>query len=197
MKKYSILSLLLIILFMSSCKYIFNYPRVIKRTDEVKNIKTIHFKNTYYPRERRSPLHKVSKHFYKEIRPNGTSTFFVYDVLELKLSASIISDTVYLITDDEIFPIKIQKQKIYTRTERTENTSTILDADSTEHTVVTGYDVQNWQIEKIKYQLHTPEIEAIKNARKVKFRYYSEPDMITVCIKDLYLIKLKQLIKKN
>ncbi len=191
------LYLLLIILLLPSCMLI-TYSPIIKKTDKVKNIRTVRLKlNFLNAKEWRSPLVTSSKHFYKEISQGGNSSYFVYDILELKELSSTINDTIFLIIDEHIFPIKVQERQTYGKTIKRTKTDNILTSDSTTTTVITGYREENRMVEKIKYQLGNKEIEAIKNAKKLKFRYYSEPEMITIKISHLNLMRIKRFISKD
>lgn len=89
---------------------------------------------------------------------------------------------------------KVEKLEIFAKMEKTPITEDLETSDSTKTTVITGYNEEYKQIQKIKYQLYEKEIMAIKKCQNLKFRYYSEPEMITIKMKAKYLKKLKQFI---
>ena len=195
MKKISIILSVFLMMF-SSCMFI-NYSRIEVRNDEIKKIRTVHLRGNHFKTiERRSPLESNSKHFYKATNQNGVTNYYVYEILKFNLTSLPINDTIYLITDTEILPIKTQKLEIFAKMERTPIKEDIEESDSTTTSVITGYNEEYKQIQKIKYQLHDKEIEAIKNTESLKFRYYSEPEMITIKINRISLNKIQRFIYK-
>ena len=181
-------------MFFSSCTML-NYSRIEIRNDEIKKEKNVHLKGWHNRTvEWSTPLNSLSRHFYKKTNQKGVSEYYVYEVLKFNITSMPINDTIYLIADNEILPVRVEKLEIFAKMERTPINEDIETSDSTKTTVITGYNEEYKQIQKIKYQLHEKEIRAIKNCKNLKFRYYSEPEMMTIILRAKHLKKLKQFI---
>lgn len=163
--------------------------------DAVKSTKRL-TKNFYYyrPLEKRTPLYSVKQTILKEIKPEEEITYTVFDNLRMSPQAHNLENQMFLILGNEIIPIDIKEIQIENSSNITEETGTILAADSTTVSVVTGYSQQNSKHYKISYQLTTDIIGKISRADEVLFRYYCGPNMITTALRESKLNRLKEMI---
>lgn len=182
-------------LLLQGCCMNFHSKRIIVENDIVKSTKRIK-KNFYFndALEKNSPLLSIKKTVLKEIKENQDTSFTVYDFINLSQNSFPLEDDIYLIMDEEIFPLKIAYKECLNRSEIVEETESILTADSTNVTVTTGYSNQTYKRIKIKYALPVEATYKILDCEKLLFRYYSEPSMISVKLNNRQLRKLKQII---
>lgn len=151
---------------------------------------TLDFKD----RNRRSPVLFVKKTFVKETNADQTVTLKVYDVLTLSASGFNLEDRVFLIVDEEIFPITLQAKELEHTTRLYEDRDNVKTSDTTSVSVVTGFSTNNLKITRLNYSLPAEIATKIQEANSVVFRYYAGPGMITIPIKNHKLNKLKKLM---
>lgn len=173
---------------------LYEQDQVYVEEDQVKSSKRIHRQFNYYRAlERNSPLTTVKQTILKVINESNTN-YFVYDRVTLRSGSYNISNDVYIIVDNQVFPLNITKNEFEHKRNIDEDTKNILAADSTHITVVTGYTEYNYNIYKLEYTLSPEIIEKLKDANEVNFRYYSGPHMITTRLSNYYLDRLKELL---
>ncbi len=186
------------LLLLQGCCMNFHSKRIIVENDIVKSTKRIK-KNFYFndALERNSPLLSMKKTVLKEIKENQDTIYMVYDFINLSQNSFPLEDDIYLIMDEKIFPLKVEYRESENRSEIVEKTESILTADSTNVTVTTGYSNQTYKRIKIKYVLPINVTHKILETKDLLFRYYSEPNMISVKFNNRQLQKLKQIIHTN
>lgn len=99
-----------------------------------------------------------------------------------------------MIIDSSVFPLDVLHIEKLNRTSISEDTETILTADSTEITVVTGYTQYYRRIVKLRYELNQEIVERIEDSYEVNLRYYVGPRMITIKLGRKNLKMLKKLM---
>ncbi|MDA3866771.1 MAG: hypothetical protein PF489_08500 [Salinivirgaceae bacterium] len=127
----------------------------------------------------------------------GDTICSIYDILIMRSLSYRLQNKVFLIVDNEAYPMKIEQKeyensKIIKPIEEEVKTS-----DSTSMSVVTGYSENNRKATRFKYSLSNELIEKIKSTEQVLFRYYAGPDMITVTLKGRKLKKMKQILSEK
>ncbi|MBK6265484.1 hypothetical protein JKA74_10585 [Marivirga sp. S37H4] len=148
--------------------------------DEVKGV--TRFKKTlfyYFSEERNSSFIKNEQQIFKEISP-FQDQYNVYDYLHLDDRLNHIENTIYFIIDQQIYPIEINFQSTKNLSEIAKDEEDILLADSTKMSVITDYEIKNYAVISIHYQLEKEIITKISYAKDVKIRYYTPPEMITL-----------------
>lgn len=169
--------------------------RIIVEHDTVKSSKRLK-KEFYYRRalEKDSPFFSAKQTIIKEIKSDNEITYTVYDILSMSTSSYNLEDTMYLILGDEVIPINIDYQKTENSSRISEDTGSILAADSSKVSVVTGYTQYKWKNIQISYKLSSEIINKISNSDEVNLRYYSGPNMITIRMNYYDLKRLKKMI---
>ena len=170
--------------------------KIYETNDLVYSSKRMELKLEYNKEERKSPLISMKQSIVKEISDKETS-YHVYDVLILTSYSYKLDDKVFLIIDDEVFPMSIESKEFANSREVSEKTEDIMTSDSTTMSVVTGYSEYNRKITRFSYCLPEHVISKIKSSNQILFRYYAGPDMITVQLQKRKLDKLKELINRS
>ena len=170
--------------------------KIFVENDIVFSTKRIELKLTYRDHDRRSPITYAEQSFIKEIS-NNVTTYKVYDILILTSLSYQVEDKVFIIIDNEVFAMVIDKKERENTKDIDEKKEDIATSDSTSISVVTGYSENNRKITRFSYRIPEKVIEKVKNTDNVLFRYYSGPNMLTLTLDGKKLKKLKQLIDKN
>ncbi len=168
--------------------------KIYEEKDVVYSTKRLELKLSYRRFERKSPIYYMEQSIIKEIASNNEAIYKVYDVLTLTSSSFKIEDKVFLIIDDEVFPMLLDFKEYENTKEISENTKNIMTSDSTNISVVTGYSINNRKITRFSYKLTDKVIEKLQKSDEVLFRYYSGPSMLTIPLRGKKINKLKQLI---
>lgn len=170
--------------------------RIYEKSDIVYATKRIELKLEYHWHDRRSPITYAEQSIIKEISDKGT-IYKVYDAIVLPSLSYQLEDKVFIIIDNEVFAMEIEKKECENTKELKEKKEDIATSDSTSISVVTGYSENNRKITKFSYRLPEEVIEKIKNSEQVLFRYYSGPDMLTLTLENNKLKKLKELVYRK
>jgi hypothetical protein len=169
--------------------------KIIEENDIVYSNKKITLKYYCKDQSKESPLQYVEQSIVKEIQLNNATTYKVYDILTLTSSSFMLQNRVFLILDNEIYPMTLENIENENSKSITENRSNILNSDST--SVVTEYSENNKKVTRFGYKLSDEIINKIKISNQVQFRYYSGPSMLTIKLNEKNLRKLKFLIDKT
>lgn len=180
----------LILISCSTASKIFQEHDIVYATQRFK----LTFESKNYPM--RSPIIYTKQDIIKEITENEI-TYTLYDRLTARSASFNIEDKVFMVVNDEVFPLTIKNKEYENSKELNENTAEILTSDSTKLSVVTGYSENNRKHTRFCYKLSDEVISKIKTSNEVLFRYYAGPSMITTTIKKRRLEKLKKLIEKQ
>ncbi len=178
----------------SSC---FFTPKILIEDDIVYSTKRIELNYLCKDKDRRSPLLYLEQSIIKEIKTNKETTIKVYDVLSLTSSGFKLDDKVFMIVDNNVYPMTIDNIEYEQSKSISENSEDIITSDSTSISVVTGYSENSKKITRFSYKLSDEIINKIKNSNQVLFRYYAGPSMMTIKLKDRYLSELKELIDQE
>ena len=128
--------------------------------------------------EKRTPFVSLEQTFIKKLEEQPS--YSVYDILKLESESFSVRGPVILMTDGEIFELTLVRKESESTHNVSETLDTIQSIDSTSVSVVTGYSYESLRIEKLKYYLEKEHVEAILSSAQIRFRYYSEPDWMTV-----------------
>ncbi|AWW28810.1 hypothetical protein DN752_00935 [Echinicola strongylocentroti] len=184
----------LILLSITGCSWYVNTQMIVEH-DEVKSSTRVKRDFIYKDAlEKASPLYYARQTILKETKAHEPSNYTVFEVLNLHSNAYSVDKQAYLLIDSAVYPIMIEAMESENTSSIEEDTDDILAADSTEVSIVTGYTQLNSRKFKLTYSLAPSIIEHLKEARDVKFRYYSGPDMITLKMSNGDVRKLKKLI---
>lgn len=144
------------------------------------------------------PYYRQTLTFVKESTHKNTVSYVLYDAIKLlESSFDIDTEKMYLIVDNEVFPMTNSYEKQYNNRSIHKNTQEVMQADSTKISVVTGYDEVTKKVYQMTHSLSSEMIRCIENARIVILRYSAGPDLINSEIEGRDLKHLKQLITKD
>ncbi|MFZ2338751.1 MAG: hypothetical protein WAW07_03385 [Bacteroidales bacterium] len=186
-----IAGLTLIYITFQSCS---TFNKVYSETDIVYS--SLRFELKYYvkDRDRRSPLFCFTQSIIKEINSQDEISYYAYDVLSLSGSSFKPDEKVFLLIDNEAYPMVIDKMELENVRSISENTGNISTSDSTSVSVITGYSEDNRKITRFRYKIPASTMAKIKESDQFSLRYYSGPSMITVKPKNKSIRMIKQLI---
>lgn len=190
-KQFLFIGYFLFLLLLQSC---FIFSSVVVENDVVYSSKRIKTEFDYlYSQEKESPLIKLNQKIIKEIS-NSDSNYTAYDLIELKNNSFKLDNKVFIIVDNEPFSVSVVNYDAEFVSSFLEERKDIMTADSTEVSVITGYNKNQSREYRISYGIDNEIIQKIKTAQTVMLRYYAGPDMITIKIKGYNLKKMKKLI---
>lgn len=186
-----IAGLTLIYITFQSCS---TFNKVYSENDIVYS--SLRFELKYYvkDRDRRSPLFYFTQSIIKEINSQDEISYYAYDVLSLSGSSFKLDEKVFLLIDNEAYPMVIDKMELENVRSISENTGNISTSDSTSVSVITGYSEDNRKITRFRYKIPAATMAKIKESNLFSLRYYSGPSMITVKPKNKSIGMIKQLI---
>lgn len=188
---FGIAGLTLICITFQSC---FTFNRIYSENDVVYSSRRFELKYYVKDRDRRSPLYYFTQSIIKEINPQDEISYYAYDVLSLSGSSFKLDEKVFLLIDNEAYPMAVDKIELENVRSISENTGNISTSDSTSVSVVTGYSEDNRKIARFRYKIPAATMAKIKESDKFLLRYYSGPSMITVKPKNKSIRMIKQLI---
>ena len=180
-----------------SCTGLLPAPTVVEY-DEISHISRIK-QDILYRRalERQSPLSSVRQTFLKERYPEGKSSWKVFDILTMSPNSYNLEPTVHLIVDGAVFRLSVDTKESDRSVSISEETETILTADSTEVDVITGYTESITRKHRISYTLNALIIQRIGVCQEVRFRYYAGPDMTTTRLNGWDLHRLQKIMART
>jgi len=196
MKKLKLISQLtvcsaLAILTMSSCAW----NRIEIQHDKVKSLDRVKAQyNFFQTEERRSPMQCINQSILKQINTQNKATYTFYDAVNLNHSNYQLEDTIYLFIGKEVFPLPVSFQRNNAITSLTENTRTILTADSTRVPILTGLALNNKNLYHLSYEVPANVMQKILSEDEIMYRYYFGHEMVTARLKGMNLKKLKRVI---
>jgi hypothetical protein len=194
-KKSNVLLILIFsCLFLQGCALLGG--RVTTEDDIVYASKRIKWEYVYNNLGHISPLLNVDQSIVKETDADKRTSYTVYDIVSLSDGSFALENKVFMIVDNDVFPMEIETKELEHAKTFEEKRSNILKADSTKVSVVTSYSEKNKTIVKFKYTLNENIMTRLQVAERVLFRYYAGPDMITVELKGFALEKLKKAMAK-
>lgn len=178
MKKIPIIiCLLLTICTLQSCGL---FSNVINEQDEVNGTSRNRSEFEYRTaREWASPLIRINQTILKETGATGKIKVRIFDRIQLQANSFSLEKRVYLIIDGKPYPAQVDDMEFEHLTNFQEKRKDVLTADSSKVSVVTGYDRSESNQYKLTYTINPETIEKIKTCEKLRFRYYTGPDMIT------------------
>lgn len=185
---------LVLSLTLASCRI---QQRVIEENDIVYGSKRITLTLMYHNTDWRSPLYYMQQSIVKEIRADQQASYHIYDVLYLTNSSFKLEDKAFIIVDNDPFPVVIDHKELENTKELIPQKADVMTSDSTTMSVITGYSENNQKITRFSYALPAEAALKIDQAKKVSFRYYAGPSMITVSLQSGQLNKFKQLIHRD
>ena len=178
---------------MHSCS--FRLKRVFVENDSTQSLKRVRAE-LYHTRdqERRTPFYSSVQTILKEDSAGLATRYKVYDVLRLNPNAFNLNDTIYVLVDGKSTPLTIESMQVENFSHLSEDTETMLTADSSKVSVITGYKQHQVKVFKISYELCAEVIEKIKQAEDIRFRYYAGPNMITLRVRGRNMNTLQKVI---
>ena len=194
MKKIYLPFVLMILLpvFINSCAFS-HYDRLTTHYDQIKKEKRINLKMFFLRTEERyTSFYSSEKNFLKVINAAGQISYRVYDQLNLSPNSFPLSDTIFLIVDDQAYPVKIGHQETETFHRTETQSDQIMNADSTTVTVISSIQGREYKNIQFQYTLNQQEINAFQNAKTAAFLYYANPEIFTLKIPGHTLRKLKK-----
>lgn len=186
--------LLIFSLLLSSCSVT---NTIIEENDIVNSSKRFELKFLYRNYSIKSPLNYMEQSIVKEIASNGEIAYTVYDILSLMSLSYNLDAKVYLIIDNDVFPMVIEKMENENTKGISESRQDITTSDSTSMSVVTGYSENNIKVTRFTYKLNDEVVKKILASNQILFRYYSGPSMITLTLDKQKLKKFKELMARQ
>ncbi|WP_157501488.1 hypothetical protein [Echinicola vietnamensis] len=194
LQKLTPLILIVLLSLLTGCAWFIKNPMVVEH-DEVKDQSRVR-RNFIYKdaEEKASPFYHAKQTILKETHSAGSPVYSSYDVISMSANSYPMEKEIYLLIDQTIYPISVESITAENKTHIQEDTDDIMAIDSTEVTIVTGYNQYNSIKYKLHYSLSSEIIHHISTAEKVRFRYYAGPEMITLKMTNGNIRKLKKLI---
>lgn len=169
---------------------------IIDENDIVYSTRRIKLRYICKDINKNSPLQHLEQTVVKEIKGNNETSYKIYDVLVLTSNSFKMEDKVFLIIDNEVYPLTIYGKEYENTKSITEDKKNVLTSDSTKISVVTGYSEDNTKITRFSYEITEEMISKIKKSNNVIFQYYTGPSMLSVKLWAYNLKMFKQLIDK-
>ena len=156
--------------------------------DDIKNTRRV-FRTTYFGMndEIFGPFLSLEKLVAKEVRSDGFS-IMIYDKMRLSEGSYPLENYVYIAADDAKFEVPFLFQESRTDMEFEPNSKDAQHPHGKRECI---------QMQKMNYALTAAQVEAIVNAKQVRFRYYSGVQMITVKLEGRHLRKFKEIFAAN
>jgi hypothetical protein len=158
--------------------------------DPAKQAKRYRIEQSYLGKVSNYALITVNQTILKEIFPNGSAVYTVYDLMYLKSFPFQVNDTVFYIVDNKAFacPVKnANPDKIrWERSKPSDLNPNIIDTKVTEN--------ENY---KMEYHLSDKLVESVREAKNISFQYYTGPDIITVKLSQADLNRFKRLVNQD
>lgn len=192
--KYLSFSLFFVIVFLSlsACA-----PSLYTETDRVTNTRYVKCEMYFRNNNFREPQYSQQVIVAKETKRNQEPIYTWYDALTLSVqNFDIDMDNIFLIIDNEIFPVKSTYVKRQGEQRINENKTDVMQSDSTKISVVTGYDVVQKNIYQMTHPVSSDVMNRILDANEVIIRYTAGAQFINSEIKGKNLKNLKKLIIK-
>jgi len=171
--------------------------RIYSDIDIVTATKRFELKYNCRDHDRRSPLQYFTQYIIKEVNAENEISYTAWDVLTLPGNSFRPDEKVFLIVNNEVFPMKIKRMEVEDIKSISENTGSIATSDSTSVPVVTGYSENNRKVVRFCYIIPPETMEKIREADRFSLQYYSGPSMITVKPKMRSISRLKDLTERN
>ncbi len=178
----------------SSCSHF--TKSLYEETDKVMKSNRVMYESSFKANKRYEQIYWQKLLFQKETDRYQNVKYTLYDVVSVPLESYNLKDTMYIVVDKDIIPIKITFNEQFNSRKINEHNEEILQSDSTKKTVVTGYDMVNLKTFQMTHTLNKELIDKLRNARELNLRYYAGPKNITSEIKGGKLRKIKQWIEK-
>lgn len=193
MKKILLFTMLLYVL--SSCSSI---PSLYTETDKVTGTRYVKCEMFLTDNDFREPGYSQKLIISKELKPNQEPQYIWYDVVTLSVrNFDLDVDDIYLLIDDEVFPLKNTYEKQKGERKVNEQTQDVMRSDSTKVSVVTGYDVVEKNVYQMKHPVSAEVMDKILDAQQVILRYSVGAQFINSEIRLKDLDNLKKLIATN
>lgn len=183
------------LIMLQGCSYT---NRITEVNDMVYSSKRIEWRTIYRDYNRKSPLLFVEQSVIKEIKNDKSLSYQVFDILNLSGSSFRVEDKVFVIVDNEVFPMLIENKE-YDNVTNIDDMEDIVTDDSSGISVVADFSElssTNRKIARFSYELTGEIIDKIYNSEQVAFQYYSGPDLLTVKLKNHKLKKFKCIIDR-
>lgn len=180
-----IISTLLLVITLTFTSCFVSSPQIYnieKEYDVVKDTKRekvtmYHYKSL----ERGTPFFSTTQTFLVQTDSTNTKTVRIWEKFKVSNESYELKKEVYFIFDqNDIVKAPIDDFRKRIKSDIDENTETIMDADSNEVTVTTGYNINTNKLYFIEYTQDDALLKKILNARTFDIRYYCGPHMITV-----------------
>ena len=189
--RFSGLLTILFVMMLQGCSL---FSRIIEEHDVVYDTHRKSLTLKLEDRNRLSQVLYVEKTFVKETNADQIVTVKVYDVLKMSGSGFNLEDRVFLIIDEDVFPLTLITKELEHTSYIDEDREDVKTSDSTSVSVVTGYSTNNQKITRLNYSLPAEITTKIQKANSISFRYYAGPKMSTISVLRSDLKKLKQLL---
>ena len=172
-------------------------PSVYIEKDKVTDVQFVKLKMDLYGNASNEPYYRQELTVVKEIDKNDSVSYRLYDVNTMKdKSFELDSKKMYLIIDDDIYPLENDYEKRYNDQQISEKKEDVMKSDSTKISVVSGYNVVNEKVYQMIHPIANETMAQISHAREVALRYTAGPDFLNSEIQGRNLINLKILINK-
>lgn len=191
--KKNILSIGVLALILTSC---FSGNRVYVEKDIVKRTQKVSYEMSWARDQRNEPFYSQNLVFLKEIDENQKVAYTLYDVIKLPAESFDLKEDMYLLIDEEVIPLPVERHEKYNTRKVDEKKSEVMRSDSTKISVVTGYDVVEGKTTQLIHPLSEEIINKLADAQEVSLRYYVGPGAINTEIKGRWLRKVKEWIAK-
>ena len=172
------------------------YNEIIVEEDNVRKT-TLARTNFYYhnPIEAISPLEKVQQTIVKQKHSNGVYSFKVYNIIQLKSKSFPVTSEAYIIID--AIPLRLDVGEVNSEStididELADDVGRAIDNDA----FASGIRLSNYgqTVCRLWHPLSKEMEQRIRNASDIRFRFYTESNMITIRLTHDQIDRLKRLI---
>ncbi|UBM62864.1 hypothetical protein LA303_02525 [Candidatus Sulfidibacterium hydrothermale] len=171
---------------------------VTSQYDQVKKEKRIRMRITFpYVRERYTTFYSLQKDILKIIKANGETQYQVFDRLNVSIDSYPLSDTVFLIADNQAYPIVVRHRKTEIFHHPEVEKSQVRKNDSTTVSVISGVNEKEYKSIQFQYPLTRQEVNALQHADSASFQYYANPDVYKLKLSYYTLKRLKKFFAKQ
>lgn len=133
--------------------------------------------------------------FVKEGKPGNAPIYTMYDEINIGNSGFGLKEEVYLIVDNEVFQMKLNKIENDFSKSMMEYKSGNPQSNQENATSLREH-LDNNKYFRFSYNLSEPVIAKIKNAEIVQYRYYSGPRIYTATLVGYSLMQAKKIINQ-
>lgn len=167
------------------------YNLITSEYDEFKKVKRVKITQKSHPFDKKSVVSSVVNTYVGEISADGERDYVLYTDITKRSGSFHIEDLVYMSIDGNVIEKSISSKQTDDFVKRSENTDSVMTADSSTVRVVTGYSESHYSKDKIELSFTAEEVRQIMDCEELLYKYYFGPEAVTIKIYKYQLDPLK------